>query len=166
MKSKILKVTAIAACMFIFAACGGDDEPKVQREISVTTYESLSPKGSEFYNPKEWIYTNTMLFTCTPSDIDKTASTVTLQNGKLTLTSGGTLPAKYKSDTGIIYDAEYGNYTLVVYCTTNPFNAYLEKRWTCQQFNYTKNNSVASINCCFVWGDMATSGGFYNWQNK
>lgn len=166
MKRNFLKVCAIAACLLTLAACGGDDEPTIQRKISVTTYESLSPKGNEFYNPKEWIYTNTMLFTCTPSDIDKNASTETLQNGKLTLTSGGTLSAKYKSDTGIIYDAEYGDYTLVVYCTANPFNAYLEKRWTCQPFNYTKSNNVTQINCCFIWEDMQTSGGYCQWQTK
>lgn len=167
MKSKFLKVLAIVTCLLPLGACGNDnDEPQLERTITVTSYESLSPKGNEFYNPKTWSYTNTMLFACQPAEIDKTASTASLANDKLTLTSGQTINAKYKSDSGLIVNAEYGNYTLVVYCTGNPFNAYLEHRWMCQPLNYTQQNSVTDLNCCFVWEDMKVGGGYCQWQTK
>lgn len=164
---QFLKVAAMAACVLTLGACGGsEDEPALERKITVSCYESMVPKGSEFYNPKEWCYTSTMLFNCQPTDIDKTSSTASLANGVATLTDGQTIQALYKSDTGVIYNAEYGQYTLVVYCTGNPFNAYLEHRWCCQLFNYLEASSIASLSCCFVWEDMATGGGYTPWQTK
>lgn len=164
---QFLKVAAMAACVLTLGACGGsEDEPALERKITVSCYESMAPKSSEFYNPKEWSYTSTMLFNCQPSDIDKTSSTASLANGIATLTDGQTIKAQHKSDTGVIYDAEYGQYTLVVYCTGNPFNAYLEHYWSCQQFNYSEANSIASLSCCFVWENMATGGGYTPWQTK
>lgn len=164
---QFLKVAAMAACLLPLGACGGsDDEPALERKISVACYESMAPKGDENYNPKAWSYTSTMLFECQPSDIDRTASTSTLANGVATLTDGQTINAKYKSDTGVINNAEYGRYTLVEYCTGNPFNAYLERRWSCQQLNYSESNSTTSMSCCFVWEDMGTGGGYTPWQTK
>lgn len=164
---KFLKVAAMLAVVLL-ASCSSDneDEPKIERKITVEVYQSAASLNSGFYKPESWSYANTMLFACNESDIDKAASTATLASDKLTLNNGSTVAASYKSDTGVIYDAANGNYTLVVYCTGNPFNAYLEHRWTCKQLNYSTSNAVTSLTCCFVWEDMATTGGWSAWQNK
>ncbi len=164
---QFLKVTALATCLLPLGACGGsDDELQLERKISVACYESITPKNDASYSPKEWNFTSTMLFNCQPIDIDKAASTASLANGIATLTDGQTIKAQYQSSTGVINNAAYGSYTLVVFCTGNPFNSYLESRWTCQQFNYTEGNSVAALSCCFIWEDMAIGGGWSAWVNR
>lgn len=164
--NQFLKVAAMTACLLPLGACSSsDEEPQMERKITVTCYESIAPKGNTSYAPKEWSYTTTMLFNCQPSDIDKAASTATLANGVATLTDGEAIAARYKSNTGVIIDADYNSYTLVIYCNNNPYNAYLENRWTCKQFHYSESNSVASLSCCFVWENMAVSGGWCEWVN-
>lgn len=156
----------MAACLLLCSCGGNEDEPQLERKISVTTYESIMPKSDSSYKPKEWSYSNTMLFSCNVNDIDKAASTASLANGAVTLSDGSTLAASYKSDTGVLYDVAYGNYALVVYCTGNPTNAYLEHRWSAKQLNYTESNSITSLTCCFVWEDMHVGGGWSAWQDK
>lgn len=160
-------IFAFTLCLlaFIISSCSNEDEPNIERKIEVNVFESGSSKASEFYSPKTWDYFNVMLFTTQANNIDNSDYSQ-IKNGVVKLKDGQTLKAAYSSNTGVMYDIPYGDYTLLVYCTNNPFNAYLEKRFMYKQFNYSEDNATIKIECCFVYEDMATTGGWQVWLDK
>lgn len=153
----LLAAVALAGC-----SSDGDNEPaKSERYIKVDVLESIAPKGSEFYSPKPWSAT-TMLFDVPASTLaaeqPKLAEGIALQHG------GSEAKAAYSSGVGYIAGAEFGTYTLLVYCPSNITNGYLSGRYTYKQLEYNASNCQYSDKCLFVWEDMSTNGGFYSWQ--
>lgn len=151
--------------ILLYNGCSSDKDSDIEKKIEVNVYESLSSKASGFYSPKTWSYFNIMLFATQTSNIDNNDYSQ-LKNGVIKLKNGETLEATYKNDTGIIYDVPYGEYTLLVYCTENPFNAYLENRYMYKLLNYSESNATIKFECCFVYEDMATTGGWQEWFEK
>lgn len=151
---------------FVISGCSDkNDEPTIEKKIEVAVFESVSSKESGFYSPKVWNYCKVMLFDTSENNIDNNDYSQII-NGVVKLKDGNTLKAAYSSNTGVLYDIPYGNYTILVYCTENPFNAYLENRFMYKQIDYSKNNAIIKIECCFVYEDMVTTGGWQSWLDK
>lgn len=165
MHNDIMKAikTTLLALLVALAGCSsdGDNETaKSKRYIKVDVMESISPKGSEFYNPKPWSAT-TMLFAVPASTLaaeqPKLADGIAVQQG------GSEVAAVYTSTIGYIAGAEFGTYTLLVYCPSNITNGYLSGRYSYKQLEYGAGNYQYEDKCLFVWEDMSTKGGFYSW---
>ena len=153
----LVLLVALAGC-----SSDGDNEPaKSERYIKVDVLESMSPKGSEFYNPKPWSAT-TMLFAVPASTL--AAEQPKLTDGIAVQQGGSEVAAAYTSTIGYIAGAEFGTYTLLVYCTSNPLNGYLSGRYTYKPLEYTASNYQYEGKCLFVWEDMSTDGGYFAWE--
>lgn len=154
-------LTVAALC-----ACSKDEESgepaKGARYIKVDVLESLAPKGSEYYNPKAYTPATTMLFAVPAATLagvqPKLADGIAVQQG------GKEVAAAYTSSIGYIAGAEFGTYTLLVYCTSNPLNGYLSGRYTYKPLEYTASNYQYEGKCLFVWEDMSTDGGYFAWE--
>lgn len=158
-RTTFLALLAIAA----MGACSKDEsEDKGARYIKVDVLESLAPKGNEFYNPKAYTPATTMLFAVPASTLaevqPKLAEGIAVQQG------GKEVAAAYTSTIGYIAGAEFGTYTLLVYCNSNLLNGYLSGRYTYKPLEYTASNYQYESKCLFVWEDMSTAGGYYAWQ--
>lgn len=156
------KVFFMLLAVVLLCGCS-NDEPKIEKKIEVAVYESMAAKGNEYYAPQSYkAWSEVMLFAVAPSEVN-TGEYKELQNGVLVLKDGSKVQAKYRSDTGVLYDVPYGSYTLVVYCQPNPLNGYLSNRFMLRQYQYGEANSVDRLECCFVWEDMRTGGGYCEW---
>lgn len=164
MKRLFLNFSLVGLCM-AFVSCSNENEPKIDRKIRINVYESASSKESGFYDPKPCLYYKAMLFSVNASDIDKT-KVANLENETVLLKNGESAKALFVSNTGVFYDVPFGAYTILVYCTENPFNAYLEHRFMFKQFAYNKSTALLTLDCCFVYEDMKTNGGWYAWTTK
>lgn len=167
MKVFKLALVAFAACSatLVATSCSSnDDEPAMARSISVDVYESIMPKGDADYSPKAWHAYTVSLYKAPASNV--ATEQTGLASGKLSLKDGAVVSAAYSSNTGMITGADYGTYTMVVLCGSSPTNGYLNGRWSHKAINYSEANSVYTDNCLFVWDDMQTHGGYYNWQTK
>ena len=164
---KAIKTTIFALlAVFVLAGCGSDDEStepaKSERYVKVEVLESLAPKGSEFYNPKSYAPATPMLFAVPANTLAEDQSK--LEEGIVQLQGGQEAKAAYTSSVGYVVGAEFGTYTLLVYCTSNPLNGYLTGRYTYKQLEYGASNYQYEGKCLFVWEDMSTKGGYFAWQ--
>ena len=91
------------------------------------------------------------------ADDPKLADGIAVQQG------GSEVTAAYTSTIGYIAGAEFGTYTLLVYCPSNITNGYLSGRYSYKQLEYGAGNYQYEDKCLFVWEDMSTKGGFYSW---
>ena len=99
--------------------------------------------------------------TCMPTlaaEQPKLADGIAVQQG------GSEVAAAYTSTIGYIAGAEFGAYTLLVYCPSNITNGYLSGRYSYKQLEYGAGNYQHEDKCLFVWEDMSTKGGFYDWE--
>lgn len=160
----LLRGAAALVLLIMFAACSSSDDneqPVQPRSIEVKVYESLLPPGDNDYSPRLWSSAEVMLFAVPAAQVNQEQSQ--LAAGIVELKDGTRLKAAYRS-AGVIEGAQYGTYTLLVYCRGNKSNAYLENRYTFKQLEYDTSNSSYQAECLFVWQDMSVNKGFTPWQ--
>lgn len=166
MSKSIVKYLFAALTIAGLAACSKEDEDSLpaasERYISVEVQASLFGSTDSDYNPQPWSSCTTSLYAVPASEVASTQSQ--LASGVLELASGSTCKPAYTSSTGYIRGAEFGTYTLLVYCTGSATNGYMQGRYTYKQLEYGAANYQYKDKCLFVWGDMSTKGGFYPWQ--
>ena len=167
MSKSITKYLFAALTIAGLAACSKGDEDSLpaasERYIRVEVQACIFDSTNSYYNPQPWSNYSTSLYAVPASEVASTQSQ--LASGVLELANGSTCKPAYTSSIGYIVGAEFGTYTLLVYCTGSIFNGYMQGRYTYKQLEYGAGNYQYNDKCLFVWGDMNTKGGFYPWQS-